>query len=175
MVKMNEEYYCWILTSSGCCHVGVPSLEVLKIRLDGALNSLFSWVATSPMAGGLEFDDLEGPFQPEPPYDSTLLCWFHSLLGQKSPWDIQRYVYICGSLQFGSVSRIISVQAKARVGCKVQEVMQRLEVGRRGCVDATHLSHSELEGVSLCTELPAPPNPRGAPRASSCSEGFCTP
>lgn len=53
--------------------------------------------------------------------------------------------------------------------------MQRLEVGRRGCVDATHLSHSELEGVSLCTELPAPPNPRGAPRASSCSEGFCTP
>ena len=35
-----------------------PSLEALKARLDGALRSLIQWLATLPMVGGLELDDL---------------------------------------------------------------------------------------------------------------------
>ena len=42
--------------------VYAPSLEVLKVRLDGALGSLTWWVATLPMAGGLELDYHEDPF-----------------------------------------------------------------------------------------------------------------
>jgi len=38
--------------------VGAPSLELLKARLDGALGSLSWWVATLPMARGLEPGDL---------------------------------------------------------------------------------------------------------------------
>ena len=37
--------------------MGTPSLEVLKVRLDGALGSLIWWVATMPEGLGLELDD----------------------------------------------------------------------------------------------------------------------
>ena len=37
--------------------VDAPSLEVLKVRLDGALGSLIWWVATMPEGLGLELDD----------------------------------------------------------------------------------------------------------------------
>jgi len=35
--------------------VDAPSLEVLKVRLDGELGSLIWWVATLPMAGGWNY------------------------------------------------------------------------------------------------------------------------
>jgi len=38
--------------------VGVPSLEVFKTRLDGALINLVWWKVSLPMAGRLELDDL---------------------------------------------------------------------------------------------------------------------
>ena len=37
--------------------VDVPSLEVIKARLDAILGSLIFWVTTVPMAGGWELDD----------------------------------------------------------------------------------------------------------------------
>ena len=52
--------------------VAVPSLAVFKVRLDGALSNLVWWKVSLPMAAGLELDDLEGPFQPKPFYDSFL-------------------------------------------------------------------------------------------------------
>jgi len=52
--------------------VAAPSLAVLKARLDGALSTLV-WCKTSLlMAGRLEPDDLQGPFQPLPFYDSMI-------------------------------------------------------------------------------------------------------
>jgi len=50
--------------------VAAPSLAGLKARLDGALSSLGWWKMSLLMAGGLEPDDLKGPFQPLPLYDS---------------------------------------------------------------------------------------------------------
>jgi len=50
--------------------VDAPSLELFKARLDGALSTLVWWKGSLPMAGGLEPDDLYGPFQPKPFYDS---------------------------------------------------------------------------------------------------------
>jgi len=50
--------------------VNAPSLEVFKARLDGALSSLVWWKMSLLMAGGVEPDDLQGPFQPKPFYDS---------------------------------------------------------------------------------------------------------
>jgi len=38
--------------------VDAPSLEVLRVRLDGALGNLIWWVAALPMAGRLELNDL---------------------------------------------------------------------------------------------------------------------
>ena len=38
--------------------VDAPSLEVFKARLDEALGNLIWWVASLPMVGGLELDDL---------------------------------------------------------------------------------------------------------------------
>jgi len=38
--------------------VAAPSLEVLKVRLDGALSNLVEWKMSLLMAGGLERDDL---------------------------------------------------------------------------------------------------------------------
>jgi len=49
--------------------VAAPSLAVLKARLDGALSTLVWWKMSLSMAGGLEPDDLSGPFQPKPFYD----------------------------------------------------------------------------------------------------------
>jgi len=60
--------------------VAVPSLEMFKARLDGALSTLGWWKMSLLMAGGLEPDDLQGPFQPNPFYDSTSL----------SPCSLQR-------------------------------------------------------------------------------------
>lgn len=42
------------------------SLEVLRARLDGALSILVWWEVSLPMTGGLELDDLLGPFQHKP-------------------------------------------------------------------------------------------------------------
>ena len=55
--------------------VAAPSLAVLKARLDGALSTLGWWKMSLLMAGGLEPDDLQGPFQPKPFYDS-IIVWF---------------------------------------------------------------------------------------------------
>ena len=52
--------------------VGALSLETFKARLDVALGSLVWWLATLPVAGGLEPDDPYGPFQPRPFYDSMI-------------------------------------------------------------------------------------------------------
>ena len=38
--------------------VDAPFLEVFKTRLDEALGNLIEWVASLPMAGGLELNDL---------------------------------------------------------------------------------------------------------------------
>ena len=46
--------------------VAAPSLAGLKARLDGALSTLGWWEMSLLMAGGLEPDDLQGPFQPKP-------------------------------------------------------------------------------------------------------------
>jgi len=53
--------------------VDAPSLEAFKARLDVALGSLGSWLATLHVAGGLKLDDHCGPFQPRPFYDSVFL------------------------------------------------------------------------------------------------------
>ena len=50
--------------------VAVPSLAGFKTRLDGALSTLGWWKMSLLMAGRLEPDDLQGPFQPLPCYDS---------------------------------------------------------------------------------------------------------
>jgi len=50
--------------------VNAPSLEAFKARLDGALGNMVWWEVSSPEAEGLEPDDLKGPFQPKPFYDS---------------------------------------------------------------------------------------------------------
>ena len=49
--------------------VDAPSLEAFKARLDVALGSLVSWLATLHVAGGLKLDD---HFQPRPFYDSMI-------------------------------------------------------------------------------------------------------
>ena len=38
--------------------VDAPPLDVFKARLDWALGSLVQWLATPPMAEGLELDDI---------------------------------------------------------------------------------------------------------------------
>jgi len=53
--------------------VAAPSLAVFKARLDGALSNLVWWKVSLPMAGELKLDDLYGPFQPKPFYDSVIL------------------------------------------------------------------------------------------------------
>ena len=44
--------------------VAAPSLAVFKARLDGALSRLVWWKMSLLMAGGLEPDGPEGPFDP---------------------------------------------------------------------------------------------------------------
>jgi len=58
--------------------VAAPSLAGLKARLDGALSTLGWWKMSLPMAGGLEPDDLQGPFPPKPFYGSILPTLRHS-------------------------------------------------------------------------------------------------
>jgi len=53
--------------------VNAPSLAVFKARLDGVLRNLVNWKMSLFMAGGLEPDDLQGPFQPLPFYDSMII------------------------------------------------------------------------------------------------------
>ena len=53
--------------------VAASSLAVLKTRLDGALSTLGWWDMSLLMAGGLEPDELKGPFQPKPFCDSVIL------------------------------------------------------------------------------------------------------
>ena len=48
-----------------------PSLEVFEVRLDGALDCLIWWGATSPHQ---RLDDLQGPFQPKPFYELCKSC-----------------------------------------------------------------------------------------------------
>jgi len=50
--------------------VAAPSLEGFKARLDGALSTLGWWKMSLLVAGWLEPDDLQGPFQPKPFYNS---------------------------------------------------------------------------------------------------------
>ena len=52
--------------------MAAPSLAVFKARLDGALSNLGWWKMSLLMAGGLEPDHLQGPFQPKPFYDSMI-------------------------------------------------------------------------------------------------------
>jgi len=51
--------------------VAAPSLAGFKARLDGALSTLGWWEMSLLMAGGLEPDELSGPFQPKPFGDSA--------------------------------------------------------------------------------------------------------
>ena len=53
--------------------VAAPSLAVLKARVDGALSNLGWWKMSLLMAGGLEPEELSGPFQPKPSYDSMII------------------------------------------------------------------------------------------------------
>lgn len=61
--------------------VGRGCLERLWMPIhgtDGALSNLVQCVALLPMAGGLELNDISGPFQPKPVYDSMkwpVLCF----------------------------------------------------------------------------------------------------
>ena len=50
--------------------VDAPSLEAFRARLDVALGSLVSWLATLHVVGELKHDDHYGPFQPRPFYDA---------------------------------------------------------------------------------------------------------
>jgi len=52
--------------------VDAPSLEVFKVRLDGALSNLGWWKMSLPMAGGLDWMIFAGPFQLKPFYDSMI-------------------------------------------------------------------------------------------------------
>jgi len=49
--------------------IDAPSLETFKVRLDRALSNLVLCRVSLCLAGGLELDDLQGPFQPKPFYD----------------------------------------------------------------------------------------------------------
>ena len=56
------------------CGCPLPGREArLKARLDGALSTLGWWKTSLLMAGGLEPDDLQGPFQPKPFYGYMIL------------------------------------------------------------------------------------------------------
>ncbi|PIK74906.1 hypothetical protein CQW31_30225 [Pseudomonas sp. 382] len=59
--------------------VAAPSLEGFKARLEGAWSNLVWWEVSLPRAGGLELDDLWGPFQLQPFYDSMINPYIFSL------------------------------------------------------------------------------------------------
>ena len=54
-----------------------PCLEAFKSRLNGAVSNLLYREVSLPIARGLEIDDLGGPFQPKPFYDSTIYVDIH--------------------------------------------------------------------------------------------------
>jgi len=54
--------------------VAAPCLAGFKARLDGAVSNLGWWKMSLLMAGRLETDGLQGPFQPKLFYDSMILC-----------------------------------------------------------------------------------------------------
>jgi len=58
--------------------VAVPSLAGPKARLDGSLSTLVWWNMSQLTAEGLRPDDLKGPFQPLPFYDSKIHPSFNS-------------------------------------------------------------------------------------------------
>ena len=73
--------------------VDTPSLEVFKIRLDGALGNLILYhiwrlVALRAMRG-LELDTPWGPFQPKPLYDSCQLFAIFSRIKGDTQWPIE--------------------------------------------------------------------------------------
>jgi len=54
--------------------VDAPSLDAFKARLDGALSNLSNLVRGVPAYSmGVGTNDLKGPFQPKPFYDSIIL------------------------------------------------------------------------------------------------------
>jgi len=59
--------------------VAALSLAVFKARLNGALSSLVWWKMSLLLAGGLEPDGLQGPFQPLPFYDCSIAHCFGPL------------------------------------------------------------------------------------------------
>ena len=60
--------------------VEAPFLEAFKTRLDVALGSRVWWLATLPVAGGLELGDHCGPFQARPSHDSVILRFYSSTI-----------------------------------------------------------------------------------------------
>jgi len=57
--------------------VNAPSLEAFKARLDGTFKQPgLEGDVTAYSSGELELDDLKGPFQPKPFYDSLLFFFF---------------------------------------------------------------------------------------------------
>jgi len=70
----------WLDNRTGCPEKLWMSqfLEVLKVKLDGAMGSLTYWSATLPMTGGLEVDELLGPFQLKPFCDSICIYYINS-------------------------------------------------------------------------------------------------
>ena len=75
------------------CACSVP--EVFKTRLDGVLGNLVQyqiwWLVVLSEAGGLEFVDPQGPFQPKPFYNSLILRFYVSMiiLPLKRDFEIQ--------------------------------------------------------------------------------------
>jgi len=86
--------------------VNALSLDAFKARLV-ALGSLVYWMTTLPLPGWLKLNDLWGPFQPRPCYDSIILCVTFSKL------DLR-----CDSYLFhGSLGIILLIQdGKGSVG-----------------------------------------------------------
>ena len=52
--------------------VDAPTLKAFKARLDGALSNLVYREVSLPIAGMLELDDLEDPFQLNPTHSMIL-------------------------------------------------------------------------------------------------------
>ena len=71
--------------------VALYAATALTPRLDGALRTLGWWKMSLLMAGGLEPDDLYGPFQPKPFCDSMIRS---QVLGEISSASL-----FCGCLQ----------------------------------------------------------------------------
>lgn len=61
--------------------MSVPSLELLKVPLDGNLGKLTWWELSLSTAGGLELDGLQDPF----PSNPSIILWL-SAFESCSPW-----------------------------------------------------------------------------------------